>query len=76
MLQQTAQDYHTQRNSVLKEIETILQCFPFSARETLSDEQKTQAYLQQVKSRIAQADLEIAELKENIAHMIGENMHE
>lgn len=76
ILQETALSYHRQCKEVLEEIEAMLRKFPFSARETLEDEQMCEAYLRQVRSRIAQADAEIAELEKAIASMTGENAHE
>ena len=76
ILQQAAESYLEQCSAVLEEIKVMLTRFPFSARETLADEKMSEAYLLQVKARIAQADAEVAELKESIAHMTGETAHE
>ena len=76
ILHETALSYHQQCKEVLKEIESMLRRFPFSARETLENDQMRDAYLKQVHNRIAQADAEIAELEQAIASMTGENVHE
>lgn len=76
ILQKAAQDYIEQCNTVLKEIDSMLTNFPFSARETLADEQKTEAYLSQIQFRIAQADERIAELRDRIARKTGETANE
>ena len=76
ILQQTAQDYLAQCDEIMEEIESMLRQFPFAARETLADSQKTDAYLMSVKTRITQADARIAELKEDIARLTEEAVHE
>ena len=76
ILHQTAQNYLAQCKGVMDEVHTLLSLFPFSAQETLADEQKCEIYLMQVRARIAQADAEIAELKNCISQMTGESAHE
>lgn len=76
ILQQTAKDYQAQCDDVLKQIESMLKQFPFAARETLADNQKTEAYLINVRARISQADARIAEVTEDIARMTEETANE
>ena len=75
VLQQTAAGYLAQCNAVLEDIKVMLSLFPFSARETLADEQKIEQYLAQIRLRIAQADADIAEYEEQIARLMEEAAH-
>lgn len=72
ILQGTADEYHAQCSDVLRQIEEMYAKFPFTARETLADEEKIETYLLQVRSRIAKADADIARLNESIAQMMEE----
>jgi len=76
ILQQTAANYLEECNAVLADVKAMLSAFPFSARETLADEVKTEQYLAQVRLRIAQADTEIADRKEQIALLLEEAVYE
>ncbi len=76
VLKEKKSDYEAQIRSVLAEIESIHQTFPFNAKETLRNEEKLQEYLDSLKMRLRQAEETIQRLNEEINRMLEENGYE
>lgn len=71
LLKNTKAEFEKKQELVLNEIESILNSFPFIAKETLRNEEKTKTYILSLKGRENTAKLKTEELQREIAEMIG-----
>ncbi len=65
--------YIEQLNNIKAEVDTILKSFPFNAGDVLKDEAKTNAYLEELKLRKANSEIEKSELEKEIDILLKES---
>lgn len=71
ILLSSKQQYEAREQGVLMEIEKIQTRFPFIAKETLENEEKTKEYLKSLELRMSLCNESLSELNVQISEMLG-----